>query len=271
LYIKGEALPGFPLFISIASPLLTLSEQMQFLHSDKIPIPHGMFSRHHGTSSPPFSSLNVSHGVGDTTHCVQENRRRIKNILNIDVLLSARQVHGCTIHVDSGTMKDHEVEGCDALITDQPGIGLLIQQADCQALLVHDPIREVIAAIHCGWRGNVANIIESTIEKMRDALDVNPANLRVVISPSLGPCCAEFVNHPDELPEHFQPFLEAPDHFNFWRISAKQLIDTGVMKDNIEVKEICTCCSSDYFSYRRAVKKGQPTTGRQASVICLPN
>lgn len=242
---------------------------MKFLQSSRLQITHGMFDRHHGTSLPPYSSLNSSYGVGDKSNNVEANRQRIKNNLNIRFLLSARQVHGSKVHTDSKITDDREVDGYDALITNQLNVGLLIQQADCQALLLHDPVQEVIAAIHCGWRGNVANIIKSTIVKMREEFQVSPAHLNVAISPSLGPCCAEFINYQTELPEHLHTFQVKPNHFDLWEISSKQLVEAGVKPSNIDVTGVCTCCNSDYFSYRRAVKQGDPITGRQASVICL--
>ena len=229
-----------------------------------------MFNRLKGASPPPFSSLNVSYGVGDDRGHVNANRQYIKHLLGIPLLLSAKQIHGDKVYCGSGIATDTEVSGYDALITNQQGVGLLIQQADCQAILMHDPDKQIIAAIHCGWRGSAANIIESTIVEMQRRYQTDPAVLLVAISPSLGPCCAQFINYRKELPERLHQFQESPYHFNFWNISMHQLIDAGVSAEHIDAARICTSCDREYFSYRRTKKRGKFTTGRNGSVISLP-
>jgi hypothetical protein len=216
-------------------------------------------------SQPPYDFLNLSFGVGDAAENVQENRRRVKEALGIPVLASARQVHGDAVWViDAPFVQDTEEAGYDALVTDQPGIGLLIQQADCQAVLLHDPVRQVVAAIHAGWRGSVVGIIGKTIRTMAERFGCDPADLAAGISPSLGPCCAEFINHQAELPAEFHSCQVAANHFDFWAISRDQLAAAGVLPANIEIARICTKCSPDYFSFRR-----ERITGRFGSVIAL--
>ncbi|MCF6186526.1 MAG: polyphenol oxidase family protein, partial [Desulfobulbaceae bacterium] len=179
---------------------------IQWYSSSKIPVSHGMFTSHGGTSEGEYDSLNLSFGVGDNKENVPNNRERVKQVLNIRHLASSRQIHGNMIARIEPVDSDLELEGYDALITNQPEVGLLIQQADCQAILLHDPHRQVIAAIHNGWRGSVANIIAETIQSMLAHFSVSPEDIRAVISPSLGPCCGEFINFRQELPFEFQPF-----------------------------------------------------------------
>lgn len=228
-----------------------------------------MLTREKGVSSPPYSSLNVSYGVGDTPENVTQNRHKIKKMLGVKFLVTARQVHSDKVYAVSSLTEDVEVEGYDALITKQPGIGLLIQQADCQAILLHDPVRPAIGAIHCGWRGNVLNIIKATISRMQEEYLTDPVSLQAVISPSLGPCCAEFIHFRSRLPAHFQQFQTKPEYFDFRAISRYQLIEAGVPGANIDVINICTVCNKSFFSYRRAMKKGSRVTGRHGSVICI--
>lgn len=228
-----------------------------------------MLTRHQGMSPPPFFSLNVSYGVGDAPENVAENRRRIKELLGIRFLASTSQVHADRVYAVGSLMGDIEVEGYDALVTEEPGIGLLVQQADCQAILLHDPVRPAIGAIHCGWRGNVVNIIQATVARMQKNYRTEPASLRAVISPSLGPCCGEFINFRSELPFHFHRFQATPDHFDFRAISRTQLIEAGLRREHIDIMDICTVCSTNFFSYRRAMKQGGRPTGRQGSVISL--
>lgn len=239
------------------------------IRSSLLAVPHGMFNRKNGVSSPPYASLNLSYGVGDDPEHVAANRRNIKQQLGVNVLASAGQVHGDRICRIDSLAGDTEVQGYDALITDRPGIGLLVQQADCQAILLHDPRRKAIAAVHCGWRGSVLNIIGATLERMQEEYRTQPPDVLAVISPSLGPCCAEFINFREELPEELHSFRIGSNHFDFWRISRAQLTAAGVPAENIDTVRICTSCHSAYFSHRRSRRQGKPETGRQGSVILL--
>lgn len=228
------------------------------------------YTREGGVSDGVYASFNVSYGVGDDPLKVTENRRRVKEDFGACRMVSARQVHGDRIYLDrGGETADVEVDGYDALITATPGTVLLVQQADCQGVLLHDPFRRVVAAVHCGWRGSVAGIIGKTIAVLEREFHVTAAELEAFIGPSLGPCCAEFVNHARELPPSFRLFQVTPNHFDFWQISAKQLREAGVPKDNIRIDRVCTCCHPDYFSYRRACRNGNGVTGRHGTAICL--
>jgi hypothetical protein len=231
---------------------------------------YAFFDRHGGESRPPYSSRNISFSVGDDDGIVKNNREKIRQSLGLDLLVSGHQVHGDKIFCYTGdTLKKPEIEGVDALMTREKGVGLMIQQADCQAVLLHDPIRQAIAAIHCGWRGSVNGIIAKTVWAMRDLFGSTPEDLSAAVSPSLGPCCAEFVNYKKELPREFMRFRVNENYFDFWQISRWQLTMCGLKTSAITVAGICTVCSQDYFSYRRACRKTQGHTGRNCSVIAL--
>lgn len=240
-----------------------------FFKSNIIHIPHGFFSRHGGVSKKPYDSLNISFTVGDSPSCVEKNRLIISKLLAIKKLYAIRQVHGSSVLIVDSTDMQTEQLSHDAMITDMPDIGLLIQQADCQAVFLCDPEKQVIAAIHNGWRGSVANIIGKVIALMGKRFSVNPENIRAAISPSLGPCCAEFIHYKDELPILFHSFSKKENHFDFWEISKSQLQAAGVKIKNMEISGICTVCDPSFFSYRRTKTKGK-ITGRNCSVIALP-
>ena len=236
--------------------------------SDEVVCRYRFFNRHGGTGAAPFNSMNVSYGVGDERKTVSVNRQLIKELIGFSTLLSAKQVHGSGIYSLTEPIKgNREIEGVDALITDQQGVGLMIQQADCQAILLFDPGKRVIAAVHCGWRGSVINIIAGVVRQMESQFGVGPEDLLAAISPSLGPCCAEFVNYREELPVQFRPFMEQPDYFDFWQVSKHQLVGAGLRETKITVARTCTCCSKDYFSYRRSSRFSDGVTGRNCSVI----
>ncbi|MCL2789651.1 MAG: peptidoglycan editing factor PgeF [Desulfobulbus sp.] len=232
-------------------------------------VPHGMFTCAGGTSTAPFASLNLSYHVGDTARRVQENRDRVRSTLGLRHLVSAQQVHGDRIlRVDRKHLQA-EPQGYDALISSMPDTGVLIQQADCQAILLLAPATKVVAAVHCGWRGSVLDLIGKTIHCLRIEYGVAPGSLLAVISPSLGPCCAEFVHYQKELPAWMHAFQIRPYHFDFWAISRKQLLDAGVLPDRIDTAGLCTRCSPQFFSYRRARATADGITGRNGSVIGL--
>lgn len=231
---------------------------------------YGLFDRYNGVSEGPFSSLNIGLSVGDSEEAVMENRNRVRKALGVDYLLTGKQIHKDGIFVLKDTPEDDlEVEGYDALITNQRNVGLVIQHADCQAILLYDPEHEAIGAVHSGWRGSVINLLEKTVAEMTRVFATNPAHLQAVISPSLGSCCAEFVNYITELPPSFTEYMVTANHFDFWQISKRQLADCGVKENAVTIPTICTSCSNDYFSYRRACREGNGVTGRNCSVIAL--
>jgi hypothetical protein len=246
--------------------------RLTFKNLSKVPgLVHGVFTRHGGVSLPPYDSLNVSWSGGDRPEAVFENLTRIKNASGLERLVSARQSHGDSmIFVDNknsaGTNGRPEaliLSPADALATDIAGIGLLIKVADCQSILLVDPASRVIANIHSGWRGSIQNIAGKTISRLKKRYGLNPAETLAAISPSLGPCCAQFINYRSEIPDKFHSFEVRPEYFDFWAISRRQLIAAGINIANIEISEKCTVCGrADYFSYR-----AERQTGRMASLI----
>lgn len=241
-----------------------------FLTSQLLQVPHGLFTNLAGVSSPPYASLNLGYHVGDQVPLVAENRRRVREVLGLEHLATTQQVHGDRVLVVNGVPDEQDHPGYDALITDQPGIGLVVQQADCQAVLLWAVQRQVVAAIHCGWRGSVLNIIGKTIRCLETTYGVSPGELRAVLSPSLGPCCGEFTNYQRELPTWMHTYQVRPNYFDFWLISRRQLEEAGVLAAHIEVAGLCTRCDQRFFSYRRACTETNGTTGRQGSIIGLP-
>ncbi|SDP22198.1 peptidoglycan editing factor PgeF [Desulforhopalus singaporensis] len=240
--------------------------------SNSSSVAYCMFSRYGGSSEGRFASLNIAANVGDTAAAVAANRELVKRQAGVTRLVSAHQTHGTSVYCLK-TPIDRDVtvgekNGCDALVTDVPGTGLMIQHADCQAILLFDPVTGVIAAVHSGWRGSVQNIAAKVVGTMTTEFGCDPADINARISPSLGPCCAEFIHYREELPEHFYQFMTSENYFDFWKISRSQLTRAGLLNGNIAVCEVCTVCCRDYFSYRRARPNGG-VTGRNCSVIAL--
>lgn len=227
---------------------------------------HGVFTRHGGNGSGPFSGLNVGRRVGDDEETVLRNRDAVFQCFGNGPLEYLHQIHGTDIVIfdGSGTSYDPPLQA-DGAVTAAPNRNLVIQVADCQPVMLYDPEHRAIANLHAGWRGSIGNIIAAGIENMKNRFGTDPRQLVAGIGPSLGPCCAEFINYKDEIPDTFWKYKDGQDRFNFWQISQDQLTVAGVPPENIEQAGICTKCNPHLlFSYRRS-----NTTGRFAAVIGL--
>ncbi|MBF8262787.1 MAG: hypothetical protein HW387_452 [Parachlamydiales bacterium] len=221
---------------------------------------HGVFSRHGGMSEGPFAALNVSNDVGDHPDTVKVNRARIAKAFNTPTVVFPHQNHGDQIVRVTAQNRD-KTHQADALFTTEKNIALAISHADCQAAIIFDPAHEMIAVAHAGWRGSVQNIYAKLIERLKSEVKSKPEQLLVCISPSLGPCHAEFKNYKEELPKEFWPMQKTPHYFDFWAISRMQLVNAGVLDKNIEMARVCTYCApKDYFSHRREAKGGRNAT-----------
>jgi YfiH family protein len=142
------------------------------------------------------------------------------------------------------------LEGFDAIVSGS-GHALMIKLADCQGILIFDPESQVLGLAHNGWRGSVQNIAARTVEAMGGSFGLDPAGFVACVSPSLGPCCAEFAGYRDELPREFWRFKDHGDRFDFPAITIGQLVAAGLKEENIELSGLCSRCSDDFFSHRR--------------------
>lgn len=237
------------------------------LMSEYSTLEHRVFTRNGGASRDPFKSLNTSYTVGDLSENVENNLQIIKQVITADNLMYMNQVHGKEV-LSLSKKKNHElysVPDADAIITDIPSLAIMIKQADCQGIILFDPVRQVVSVVHSGWKGSVENILDATVKKMETEFKCDPENIIAAIGPSLGPCCAEFVSYEEMFPSFFRKYMTATNHFDFWLISEMQLVKAGLLKKNIEISGICTKCRTDlFFSYR-----GEDITGRFATVAMI--
>lgn len=223
---------------------------------------HAVTTRHGGVSQPPFDSLNLGLGADDPA-AVAQNLAILKEALGISTIAFARQVHGKTVlHAKGG--EAYPLGEADGLVTDRPGVGLLIKTADCQSVILAAPRHGVVANLHAGWRGQVADIASAGVKMLKDKFNLPPHEIHAAVGPSLGPCCAEFVNWRAELPPDFQPHMAGPDHFDLWAVTAMQLERAGLDPARVEFARQCTKCGQGFFSYRR-----DKTTGRFGSLVAL--
>lgn len=245
----------------------------QFHHLACCPgIVHAVFTRIGGHSPPPWASLNVGFNGADEAANIKTNRGLAAQALGVGgPVLFARQVHGADVLCFKKSDRAAELPepapdtAGDAMITDIPGLPIGIQLADCQAVILYDPVRAVVANIHSGWRGSSQNIVGAAIRRMETDFACEAKNIHAAVSPSLGPCCSEFKNYRSELPKEFLDYKDSRDRFNFWAITRDQLAAAGVAAGHMEFAEICTKCNAHlFFSYRK-----KQETGRFAAVISL--
>jgi len=226
---------------------------------------HGVFLRKGGVSQGPCASLNCGGSTEDHWELIRENRRRAAEVLGIAQVVSPYQVHSDRVVSVTGVdLPDREK--ADGLMTQVPGLGLMIKHADCQAAIFYDPKNRALANVHAGWRGNVHNIYVKTLAQMSQEFGTRAQEVLVCISPSLGPLRAEFKHFKEELPEPFWEFQVEPTYFDLWAIARHQLEVCGVLPHHIEIASICTYSyPDDFFSYRR----DKPATGRNATLAAL--
>jgi len=231
-------------------------------------------TRRGGVSAAAFGTLNLSFAVGDAREAVLENRRRLAATWGVTLasLVETAQPHGNRIAAVGADAAGAVVSGVDALVTDAPGIWLAVSVADCVPLLVVDPDRPAVGALHAGWRGLAAGIVPALLEEMGRRFRTRPDRLRAAAGPAIGPCCYEV----DE------PVARAMEAASWWPVAAhgtrpgrwrldlreavrRELLAGGVASNAVEVLPGCTMCRSElFFSYRR-----DRVTGRLAGCIRL--
>jgi YfiH family protein len=246
-------------------------------------LPHGFSTRLGGVSQGEFSSLNLGHTRGDDPEAVVENYRRFCKATGTDVnkLVFSHQVHkadvrSCTL-ADAGKglyrQRDYEADG---LVTDVPGLPLVIFSADCLPVLLHDPVRQVIGACHCGWRGTALGMAHKTVEAMVQRYGCDPANIRAALGPGISRCCFETT---DDVPsamldaygEAANLAIDRLDNGKF-KVDLKQIVamdlqSVGVPLEQIDISSECTCCQPEkYWSHRLIGNR----RGSLAAVIQLP-
>lgn len=242
---------------SFQFPLLTAQKR----------VAHSIYTRFGGVSNPPYNSLNIGYNTGDIPENVSINLQIIKKSFGADQLIYMNQGHGRNILIlrQKDLWNPQPGPIADAMITDIPGLALMVKQADCQAVILYDPENEILANVHCGWRGNRINILGSVVERMNSEFGCLPSRLKAAISPSLGPCCAEFTSYMDIFPQDFKRFMVQENYFDLWEISKMQLLETGIMESNLQIARMCTKCNTDlFYSYR-----AEAITGRFATVAML--
>ena len=239
-------------------------------------VSHGFTSRLVGVSTGKITGLNLGFRVGDAPEAVMENYRLAARDLGFDLdrAVLAKQTHTDHIRLvteadaGKGLIRESDIEDTDGLMTDCRGMALAVFSADCVPLLFLDPRRQVIAAVHAGWRGTVKGIGGKAVRMMREHYGCDPADILAAVGPSLGPCCFEFsAAEAGQFPRQYRTAAaDGKVHVDLWAMNRDQLMENGITRKNIDISGVCTICRSDtFYSYRTH----REHTGRQAAFIML--
>lgn len=207
---------------------------------------------------------NLAYHVNDKKCNVDRNREALKKYgFTIDNLRYMNQVHkNRVICVSKNSLK--LIDECDALITSEKNLPLMVMVADCIPILLYDEVSEVIAAIHAGRNSTFLNISKITAQKMIKEFNCQPKNIKAILGPSIQKCCYEVSQELANIVKtSFGEEFVSNRNIDLQGINKKQLKELGIT--NIEVSSHCTKCTDDkYFSYRLI-----SDTGRFAGVIEL--
>ncbi|MBR5152336.1 MAG: peptidoglycan editing factor PgeF [Clostridia bacterium] len=239
-------------------------------------VSHGFTSRLGGVSHGKIEGLNLGFRVGDNPDDVMENYRLVAEDLglNLSHTVLAKQTHTDCIRLitpedmGKGISKPSDIEDTDGLMTNLKGVPLVVFSADCIPLLFLDPEKEVIAAVHAGWRGTLKEIGKKAVAMMEREFDCNPQDILAAIGPGIGPCCFAFGKKDAEIfpPEFVRETSPDKVLVDIWEMNRNQLLDAGLSPKNIDMSGVCTVCQQHQFYSYRTHKEH---TGRQGAVIML--
>ncbi len=231
---------------------------------------HFVSTREGGISGGNFSSLNIGFHVGDDNFRVLKTRRILADELRADLarFTFANQCHSANVAVvneacrGKGAMEmETALPNTDGMVTNVKNICLGIQVADCVPILLYDPVRQVIAALHAGWKGTLRKIVTATVGKMVQHYDSKAENMLAALGPSNGPCCYEVGDDVvrearmalGNLKDVIKPSATPGKHiFDQWAANIRQLTDAGVKEENIENSSVCCQCNNTLFYSSRA-------------------
>lgn len=228
-------------------------------------------TRKGGVSTGNYSSFNISHYCNDRLENVQENRKRLSLLLDIpsERIIVPRQVHLTAVQAVTSHTKNTDLEGIDAVITNERHLCIGISTADCVPILLYDTKKQAIGAVHAGWRGTVGKIVCKTIQKMQEHYNSCPLDLKAIIGPSIS---KEAFEVGEEVYDAFATAgftmseiakRQEKWHIDLWAANFNLLVETGVEMENISVANICTYNDYDtFFSARRlGINSGRIYTG----------
>lgn len=243
--------------------------ELEYMTAANLPVRHAFATRHGGKSKGIYSSLNFRYHSDDEREALSYNYKIICDELGTEPekLVFSKQVHNDTVRCV--TSKDCHGElfsevpyEADGLITSEKGLPLVVFTADCIPILLYDPETPAIGAVHAGWRGTVMDIAGKAVSELCRGFGSKPENIRAAIGQGISFCCFETG---EEVPLAVKELLGADADKFIKTKGSKSLVDLkginkfllkrrGVLPENIEVSDECTCCCSDKYWSHRATK-----------------
>jgi YfiH family protein len=235
---------------------------------------HAVFSRHGGVSPKPWDSLNVGSTVGDDHIRVNENRRRLFEVMGRDPasLYDVWQIHSARYVIAHEPRKNKPYHQADVILTDTPGVTLLMRFADCVPIMLYDPSHHAIGLVHAGWLGTTRRVAQSAVRGMVEQFHSDPADIRAALGPSIGPdhyevgedVAAKVREAFAHTATRYLQSSSASVYFDLWAANHDQLQELGI--EQIEMAGICTACHiDDWYSHR--AENGR--TGRFGALLGL--
>ena len=182
-------------------------------------------------------------------------------------VVQGHQVHNCKVAViDRPGLTREDLEGYDAFVTNLADVAIGVRTADCVPILLYDPVKRAVAAVHAGWKGTVLRILQNAMELMAFKFGSSAADIKAVIGPAIGP---DSFQVGIEVAEKFKlagfpmdyvwSFRGAGDgtpmsgghHIDLFKANRWLLEQSGVLSDNIQVFDIDTFTATEFFSARR--------------------
>ncbi len=195
-------------------------------------------------------------------------------VIHMDRVVTVNQVHGENIvTVDDLNYRDVRTAHADAMITAVPGIAIGVETADCVPVLLFDPVKPAVAAVHAGWRSTVKKIVQKAVHRMHEEFRSDPVRMIAAIGPAIGPECYEVddpVMGPVQEAFSFWSEVAAPRTNGTWSLdlvkaNKLELMQIGLQEKNIHSLGMCTSCRRDlFYSYRV-----EGRTGRMLSAIMI--
>lgn len=232
---------------------------------------------HFVTTKEGWVSGNKPRFTGDQESDYSGFRKELATSCESDTgkIVFPRQTHSDRVVVVTSENFANTIDDTDALITNEPGLFICVQTADCVPIMLFDPEKKVVAAIHAGWKGTVSKIAKKTVQRMVEKFGCNPADIVAGIGPSIhmhayevGAEVVEAVEASfNNSPALLKPSLnEGRAFLDLWEANQTVLIESGIQEENIEVMGLCSFEQADlFFSARR----DGADTGRMVSGIRL--
>lgn len=212
----------------------------------------------------------------------EEQQKQYEKIMNdlkfkADIFIKPNQTHTSNVEVVTKSNLHDNFLNTDGLITNLKNVALVVSLADCQGILLYDSKKEVIGAIHSGWKGTLNKIVENAVNIMIKKFNCNKEDIEAYIEPSILKCCFEvdkdvvdmFKSNFDNI-DDLITLGEYKDKQKYYidtvEINKRVLLNLGLKEDNINLSNLCSKCNNDVIHSHRG---DGVDSGRNVAIICM--